>query len=306
MTKQINIENHEAWLLDYIEGNLNDSQETELLSFLSKHPELGDNIVDPDSFCLVPPVTQYENSNQLKKENNHEYLMIGYIENSLTKQEQNEFNTLLQNKTISYADVETYKQTILQPNLAIQYTNKNNLKKSIPLFRRNISVVAASIILVLITGFLINLSLNTSFRNSSEGLAINTNSTLLERDVLNAKKPISNSNEIDIENNNTKIKNYTNLNETQPVTSNNFTRIEIARLQTLKPKCLNVAEVGIDLAYTDREIPSMYENETIKITYIKNNTNKKFSDYLSDARNIDIPNPIKILKAQKEELLSLK
>lgn len=65
----INLNNYEAFLLDYVEGNLSASHQAELLLFIEQHPELE---LDLDGFqdaTLAPEVNQFPNKSHLKKIN---------------------------------------------------------------------------------------------------------------------------------------------------------------------------------------------------------------------------------------------
>ena len=55
MREPINHSNYEAWLLDYIEGNLSDHDEDILLEYLKQHPELCAEIDDLKPATLTPP-----------------------------------------------------------------------------------------------------------------------------------------------------------------------------------------------------------------------------------------------------------
>ena len=53
--KKINLHNYEAFLLDYIEGTLDQELENELMEFLELHPEIELEEFDLDSITLQSP-----------------------------------------------------------------------------------------------------------------------------------------------------------------------------------------------------------------------------------------------------------
>lgn len=134
MSEKINIENYEAFWLDYLEGNLSLQEEKLLQEFLGNHPILRENleIVEP-----LKPFSKIEFSKKsiLRKEvaslgkinkNNFEeyfaYAVDGeYLEEVLPFTRLNPFLE----KEFDY-----YKKTKLSADKSILYPNKKHLKKT--------------------------------------------------------------------------------------------------------------------------------------------------------------------------------
>ena len=64
----INRNNFEAYLLDYLEGNLNPLLTADLMAFLAENPEFEKYIPDYDSSLSLSAMQPYPQKNQLKKE----------------------------------------------------------------------------------------------------------------------------------------------------------------------------------------------------------------------------------------------
>lgn len=64
---EINIENYEAWFLDYLEGRLSASQSEALEDFLGAHPELREELEGFEDIRLTPPDEELANRDNLRK-----------------------------------------------------------------------------------------------------------------------------------------------------------------------------------------------------------------------------------------------
>ena len=94
-TNKINLNNYEAYLLDFLEGNLNDTTDQEMLfAFLKEYPELNAlletpidklNYFETDNFQDV--YLYSENLKQNKPSPEYERLFFLAMENELTAEE---------------------------------------------------------------------------------------------------------------------------------------------------------------------------------------------------------------------------
>jgi len=303
MNKMINIKNYEAYLLDYIEGNLDSSQEAELLSFLNQHPELGKDIVDPDSYKIVPPATGYNNNESLKKANNHSYLMISHVEKSLTAFEQRELDSLLSDDAMK-SELEMYHRCKLSADSNIKYYNKNKLKKAVVFVPNKLKyAIAATIALVIISGLAINWFIETSANLNQKGLALYSNIDF-EKTLHRINNPDNQNTKSIVEINTAKTKaNNTDCNDQNNIIKKVYTPVTLLPMSKIKPKIIEIEPCIAQLK--TREIPELYEYQTITITYKKGNEKEdnNFRDYFNKLK--DINGPVKLLKSQKQELLSL-
>lgn len=131
-TQNININNYEAFLLDYYEGNLDENTTKELLEFLDKHPECktdGDciNFVVPSDSEQLP----IEQKLNLKKSrtNYFELLAIKEIEGDLTYEQKEVVSNLHANSNVYKNIKNQYNKTVLTPDKSIKYPHKDKLYK---------------------------------------------------------------------------------------------------------------------------------------------------------------------------------
>ncbi|MBW6482223.1 MAG: hypothetical protein K0B10_04095 [Vicingaceae bacterium] len=127
----INIHNYEAYLLDYLENNLSDNQQIELLVFLENHPELNIDLNDLSNNTLVcDDSIVFEDKNKLKQiaiEN----LMIAEMEGVNSEKNQQELKLFLDEQPALQKDFDLYKKTILIPSKII-FSDKESLRKEKP------------------------------------------------------------------------------------------------------------------------------------------------------------------------------
>jgi hypothetical protein len=138
MIEKINIENYEAFYLDYLENNLSEQDRVLFELFLEKHPHLIEEsieihpIQEPYSGSLshqeihsLKVFDEEESINQL----NIEDFIIAYCEGILPPSKTNELLSII-NKSPEYKLLlNRYKNTILSPDLTIKLESKSSLKK---------------------------------------------------------------------------------------------------------------------------------------------------------------------------------
>jgi 6-pyruvoyl-tetrahydropterin synthase len=163
MSLKINIENYEAYYLDFLEGNLNEVDMFEFSDFLKQHPELKieEDILD---FKLVP-TEKLDKSylNELKVfdesesicENNYENFMISHIEKQLNSSKEIELQNFISKNKIYEHEFNLYQKSKLQPNLNEVFEDKKSLKQSvvIPLYYKIIATAATIILALLLIPF---------------------------------------------------------------------------------------------------------------------------------------------------------
>jgi hypothetical protein len=93
---KIDITNYEEWIIDWLDGNLNDIQVGEVLQFLEEHPELKEELGEIELFRLKPTEDRFTGKTGLQKsgddltESQFEYLCAASIENDLSDDQLNE------------------------------------------------------------------------------------------------------------------------------------------------------------------------------------------------------------------------
>jgi hypothetical protein len=153
--KELNKENIEAWLLDYIEGNLTPEQSVKLEFFLSENPEYACMMEEYEPVKLEPEPIKFSTKSALKKGLIHNDLFdercIAYLEGLLTPQDKAAFEEETENDTSKQQLFNQYRKARLIPDYSIIYDNKSALKQSL-LSRRLVSYLpyaaAASVLLV--------------------------------------------------------------------------------------------------------------------------------------------------------------
>jgi hypothetical protein len=156
----ITIHNYEAYLLDYMEGNLHVTKVQELHEFLSLHPELnpGEGV---HTTTVVPENIVFSHKDSLKKFDFHqkitgynfEEFCIAYYEGLLTPDQGNSLNQYCLKKN-KEKDFECFGKTYLKPDVSITFPDKKELykqkhSKEIRFIILQISAVAASVALFL-------------------------------------------------------------------------------------------------------------------------------------------------------------
>lgn len=151
----INLNNYEAWFLDYFEGNLNEAQITELNSFLDKNPELRAEFEGHfENVTLETESINFNLKDELKKPAliNHENVddfMIAENEGLLDNRVKLELGAFVEANNLE-ADRKLYSLVYLAKTNAIRFPNKEKLKKGraiVPLFIRYAAAAAIALLI---------------------------------------------------------------------------------------------------------------------------------------------------------------
>ena len=156
---QIDRSNYEVWLIDWLDGNLNDIQCQQLQHFLTANPDLKDEFDELTIFRLKPSDQHYPGKRNLKKTISNlsiqqlDYLSVAYLENDLSKAQKDEFKASIETDPEKKRSFGLIQKTKLEP-VSISYKNRNRLFRRTPvqkLFRLSlIGLPAAAIILLAI------------------------------------------------------------------------------------------------------------------------------------------------------------
>jgi hypothetical protein len=158
---QIDRSNYEIWFIDWLDGNLSSLQAEQLISFLDKNPDLGEELNCITSLNFVSSANSYPHKEQLKKSasdislSQFEYLCAAYLENDLTKNQQTELMDIINTYPERKKTFELIQKTIITP-YRITYRHKSYLLKR-TIFQKALRYTviglgtAASISLILIT-----------------------------------------------------------------------------------------------------------------------------------------------------------
>lgn len=133
---KIDINNYEAFFLDYHEGKLGPHEVAELMLFLQENPELKEVFDEFESISLNEMENAevvFEGKESLKKniiidKSNYEQYFVSAMEGDLNSMEKEQLRMFLHaNPNLRY-DLELYYKTKLSPDLSIVYENKEELK----------------------------------------------------------------------------------------------------------------------------------------------------------------------------------
>lgn len=161
--QKINKHNYEAYLLDFIEGNLSAEEQHDLFVFLAEHPELkaafegdfGDVVLQPQNLL-------FDNKENLKVEEETalsldtvEAWMIESVEGKLNAKQEQELTDFITTHHLQKTFL-AYRSTRLKADTTIVYKNRQELKVStgivIPLYIRFAAAAAAVLIIGLAIG----------------------------------------------------------------------------------------------------------------------------------------------------------
>ena len=98
--------NYEIWLIDWLDGNLNEIQCEHLLCFLNENPDLKEEFDELATFRLKPSGKSFPAKDRLKKtpttlsDSQFEYLFVAYLENDLSSEQQTELRESIEEAVV--------------------------------------------------------------------------------------------------------------------------------------------------------------------------------------------------------------
>lgn len=153
---KISINNYEAYLIDYMDGRLNNAEIQQLKAFCVQNHidfeeltedlpvlESTDDTFDEKEYLFKNKIVPFGNIN----EDNYEERFIAYQELLLDGEEEREVEEFADKNPLLLKDLRTYGNCRLEPDTTIAFKDKDNLKKKaviLPLYAK-IAAVAAVI-----------------------------------------------------------------------------------------------------------------------------------------------------------------
>ncbi len=131
---KIDRSNYEIWLIDWLDGNLNDQEAERLRLFLSENPDIKAEAEDMDICTLASSDAPFKNKDLLKRspsgisQEQFEYLSVASFENDLSEAQQNELKELINNDPARREIFEQIGRLRLDP-ARLTYKYKNRLKR---------------------------------------------------------------------------------------------------------------------------------------------------------------------------------
>jgi hypothetical protein len=131
---EINRSNYEIWLIDWLDGNLNDLQVAKVQLFLNHNPDLKNDFEDISTFRLNPSEIEFKGKTPLKKstadltDKQFEYLCVASLERDISVSQKAELNEIIKQDQVKRRSFETIQKLRLSP-LDISYPYKKHLIK---------------------------------------------------------------------------------------------------------------------------------------------------------------------------------
>lgn len=149
--------NYELWFIDYTDGKLSPSQMEELLHFLEQHPDLKKEfeVFTAGEIKLEATYCTFKGKASLKRAEQSKLAieqLIAYMENDLSSEEKVSVTMLVASDKKSSKELTLLKRTRLQPDEAIVFPSKHQLKRDRIISIRSIyryAAIAASLVFLL-------------------------------------------------------------------------------------------------------------------------------------------------------------
>ncbi|MFW6227765.1 MAG: hypothetical protein ACOC31_06630, partial [Bacteroidota bacterium] len=149
---RINLNNYEAWFLDYVEGRLAPEDQEELQAFLAVYPNKRQELelFEGISLSAGEDIT-FSQKNMLKKdinegesinEKNFDEYCLGYLEGGLSLPKMMEYQEYLAEHPEKKREEDLFRMTFLKPDYAVTLPGKHLLKKNktMPMVRRVLAI----------------------------------------------------------------------------------------------------------------------------------------------------------------------
>ena len=186
----INRNNYEVFLIDYMDGNLSTLQMKAVDAFLLLNPDLYSEFENLNNHILIPQSLSYKDKLLLKKSdyslsginNEFDYLCVASVENDINCLENQKLNRLMIDNNSFRIEYDHFYKAKLKPNPEIKFQHKTKLKR-FTIFGFNrvqlVSFSSATALLLLLFGLFnffsgdFNSSNNSSLVQEIEGPSTN-------------------------------------------------------------------------------------------------------------------------------------
>jgi hypothetical protein len=126
--------NYEIWLIDYLDGSLDEGSVNQLVAFLEENPDIKNELSDILDHTIKPLHDSFKNKKSLKKsvtdlsDIQFEYLCIAACENDLSDEHKEELETIVTENPDKGKTLETIKRLKLVAP-AVKYNSKSRLRR---------------------------------------------------------------------------------------------------------------------------------------------------------------------------------
>ncbi|HOY39364.1 MAG: hypothetical protein KBB11_07705 [Bacteroidales bacterium] len=300
MSNTIDLNNYEAWLLDFIEGNLSESEENILMAFLKSNPELCDEVDNLTPFTLKADKNEKCSiKKNLKKDFDADTLMISSVEGLLSDEQNAELEQLCQTNEQVIQDYEQYRKTILHPDTTIAYTDKLKLKHH-GFAITPLQVLAAAVIVILAaSAFAL-----TYFGKTDTIITTALKNRTAEVSNYNIRKAFTDILHTDSNTYVAMVKPVPTI--AVPQITDNTMRTALAKLPHSNIEPINVTLAPVQMGYcneTLHAVAGFEKTSTFNLSqwFDKGVISEKLTAFTEKS---DIKSPIKLLRKTKEDLLS--
>lgn len=158
---KISIDNYEAYLIDYMDGRLNDAEIRQLKAFCVQNHidfeeltedlpvlESTDDILDEKEYLFKNKIVPFGSIN----EDNYEERFIAYQELLLDGEEEREVEEFADKNPFLLKDLRTYGNCRLEPDTSIVFKDKDNLKKKAVILPLYAKIAAAAAVIAVLFG----------------------------------------------------------------------------------------------------------------------------------------------------------
>jgi hypothetical protein len=203
---KINRQNYEAYLLDYIDGNLPEFMVPAILEFLKNNPDidneakyLTDAVIKPGHILFPTKENLKKNASSVSGLSLFEELSVAFLENDISQKDAEKLKGLISTNEKLKKEHELLQKTKLSPDSSVVFPGKITLRKKIPgglIFRPlYYTAIAASVTILFGLGFLFTNTKSNEKARSLNNFVHNytTGKKLIENQTPPKKKVIINS-----------------------------------------------------------------------------------------------------------------
>jgi len=269
----INRDNYEIFVIDFLEGNLSEKEMIAFQLFLSENDDIKNEVEGFDEVNLVAENVVFSEKTNLKKTefsdnincSYFEELCITKIEDELTLEQHKDFNKLINESNNNKEIYNQFVKAKLSPNFNIIYKDKKKLKKYFlstkSILYATMSIAASLIFIFMIIKSIDNKNTNYQAFNSNKNFnEYNSHRMVFEKKSSDNSK-LQNINKAQNKIVNTIIPNITEL-------QNNENQIAENNVTALKRETENILSVE---KISTNKISTIYDtNQTIELAYNPN------------------------------------
>jgi hypothetical protein len=185
---KIDITNYEEWIIDWLDGNLNDIQVGEVLQFLEEHPELKEELGEIELFRLKPTEDRFTGKTGLQKsgddltESQFEYLCAACIENDLSDDQLNELAQITENNDERKKTLVLMGKTKLKPADVVYPDKKALYRRPVLQNALRLSLIGLSAAAVITIAFILYFT-----KTHELPVKFEATSRLIEKDSIQGK-----------------------------------------------------------------------------------------------------------------------